>query len=74
MGRIKGRHLKVAAKDLLKKAGDKFSESFEHNKAVLKEHHILEGNTIERNKLAGDISRQKKAQLKAIAQAQADAN
>lgn len=71
MGRIKGKNLKTASKDLLQRAGAQFSADFAHNKQVLKDLGILQGNRIERNKLAGDLTRHKKQELAAQKQEEA---
>lgn len=56
MGRVKGRHLKVAAKYLIKKFASRFSSDMVKNKAVLKEMDVLPGSKKERNKLAGELT------------------
>ncbi len=63
MGRVKGRHIKVAAKYLMKKFISKFSSDIVKNKAVLKEMDVLSGSKKEQNKLAGEITVYYKRQM-----------
>lgn len=60
MGRQKGRHLQVAAKQLVARDPDAFSIDFRENKARLKELDLVEHSTEERNKLAGAITNEMK--------------
>ena len=64
MGRTKGKHLKVLAKELVKKYRSRFSGSFEENKRVLSEAKLLAGSKEERNKLAGELTNLVKRQMK----------
>lgn len=60
MGRQKGRHLKVAAKQLVARDPDAFSIDFKENKGKLKEMDLVEHSREERNKLAGAITNEMK--------------
>ncbi|MBU1197744.1 30S ribosomal protein S17e [Candidatus Micrarchaeota archaeon] len=73
MGRIKGKHVKTAAKELVKHASDKFAADFDHNKVRLKELGMLKGNRMERNKLAGQITKLKRNELEEKAREEAEA-
>ncbi|MFA6048865.1 MAG: hypothetical protein WC792_02890 [Candidatus Micrarchaeia archaeon] len=65
MGKIKERHLKVAAeKIMVSKRANTFSEKFEHNKTRLNELGIVKGGKTDRNRLAGQVARLKKRELK----------
>ena len=46
------------AKTLLTKHSRQFSESFDENKKKLSDHGVLKNDKSERNKLAGEISKQ----------------
>lgn len=57
MGRVKGHHIKAAAKYLLKKFPEQFATSeLSLIKGKLKELDILNGSKKEQNKLAGEMS------------------
>ena len=56
MGRMKGKHTRSVAKDLLEKFPGKFSDKFDENKKVLAELGMLTNMKDERNKLAGEIT------------------
>ncbi len=56
MGRIKPKFVKINAKRLLESHPDKFSDSFEHNKQVIKGMQVISSKKII-NQLAGYITR-----------------
>jgi len=56
MGRIKPKFVKINARRLLEGHPDKFSDSFEHNKQVIKEMKLISSKKII-NQLAGYITR-----------------
>ena len=56
MGRMKGKHTRSVAKDLLVKYPGKFSDKFDENKKVLAELGMLKNMKDERNMLAGEIT------------------
>ncbi len=57
MGRTKGKHLHTAAKALMKKFPDMFTESFNENKKKLASMDVLRQSKGERNKLAGELGK-----------------
>lgn len=61
MGRVKGRHLKVAAVNLAQRGGDALEAGFEASKKLLREMGVMRASKKERNKLAGHLSRKIKA-------------
>ncbi len=56
MGRIKGRHIKTAANEMVKQFSEHLSTDFEQNKAVVKEMGLLPQSKKERMKLAGQLT------------------
>lgn len=64
MGRMKGTHLHVAAKKLMKDYSDKLGDTFESNKKALFDLGILKGSKEERNKLAGELTNNMKKKKK----------
>ena len=68
MGRVKGRHLKVAAMGLLNSSADKFSQDFKTTNDLLKKLGIMPQSKKERNKLAGIISSDRRLSAKHDAQ------
>ena len=65
LGRTKGKHLHTAAKALVKKYPQAFSDAFEQTKKRLAEMGVLKQTKGERNKLAGQIAKDiKKANKK----------
>ena len=63
MGRIKGRHLKVAATRLAASSGEQgFSQEFKKTNQLLKALGIMPRSKKERNKLAGILSSSKRKQ------------
>jgi ribosomal protein S17E len=61
---MKGTHLHVAAKKLMKDYSDLLGETFESNKKALHELGILKGSKEERNKLAGELTNNMKKKKK----------
>ncbi len=66
MGKIKEKHLKMVAKKLLKSNPELFSENFEQDKAKINELAFVNGGKHDRNRLAGQIARTKKRELKIL--------
>jgi len=64
LGRIKGTHIKRAARELLAKHAGSFSADFRENKKVLTRLKILDSS--ERNKLAGEIASLRRRQDKEL--------
>lgn len=56
MGRVRPRHVKRLAKDLVDEHEGEFEEDFDHNKEKLKELDIVESKKL-RNRIAGYIVR-----------------
>ncbi len=56
MGRVKGRVTKVAAHALVRANSALFGLSFVKNKEALRKLNIMSENTVERNRLAGEIT------------------
>lgn len=56
MGRVRPRHVKRLAKDLVEKHEGEFSEDFDHNKEKLKELDVVESKKL-RNRIAGYMVR-----------------
>lgn len=56
MGRVRPRHVKRLAQDLVEEHEDRFEEDFEHNKEQLKEMDEFESKKL-RNRVAGYMVR-----------------
>lgn len=56
MGRVRPRHVKRLAKDLIEENEDEFEQDFDHNKEVLKERDEFESKKL-RNRVAGYMVR-----------------
>ncbi|MDY6776482.1 MAG: 30S ribosomal protein S17e [Candidatus Nanohaloarchaea archaeon] len=54
MGRVRPKHVKRLARNLVDKEGDRFEKDFDHNKEVLKEMDLVESKKL-RNRVAGYI-------------------
>ncbi|MFQ5405660.1 MAG: 30S ribosomal protein S17e [Candidatus Micrarchaeia archaeon] len=78
MGKIKGTHLKTAARELIKEHEKLFSSDLEENKKKIDEYKLVTSGKRERNQLAGAITvsikkreKQRKKQEEKAAEAQA---
>lgn len=56
MGRVRPKHVKRLARDLVEEDEDRFEEDFDHNKEVLKDLDLVESKKL-RNRVAGYIVR-----------------
>lgn len=56
MGRVRPKHVKRLARDLVAKHDGKFEQDFDHNKEVLKEMDLVDSKKL-RNRVAGYIVR-----------------
>lgn len=56
MGRVRPRHVKRLARDLVEQDEDRFEEDFDHNKEQLKEMDLVDSKKL-RNRVAGYIVR-----------------
>ncbi len=56
MGRVRPKHVKRLARDLVSAHEDEFEQDFDHNKEVLKEMDLVESKKL-RNRVAGYIVR-----------------
>lgn len=56
MGRVRPRHVKRLARDLVSRHEDDFTQDFDHNKEVLKDMDLVESKKL-RNRVAGYIVR-----------------
>lgn len=56
MGRVRPKHVKRLARDLVDRHEDRFEEDFDHNKEVLKDMEFVDSKKL-RNRVAGYIVR-----------------
>lgn len=69
LGRVKGKHLKKAADELLAIGKESFSQNFSETNQKLKDLGVMSSSKKERNKIAGRIAHKRRIQIRKEQQA-----